>query len=145
MPRARSQGKLVRIPVHPKIAYDVTYFYPPEEDPRLLEKHAAALYKKGNEKLAHTLMKALLGKTTLTIKQRLMLLVMEYPTDLRLRVIKNQIKESEGPTTRWGTAFRRDPSAAYKAEWDAVEKAKNDLKKFNTGVAKLEELVNITA
>jgi len=141
MPRARIQGRLIRIPVPPHIAYDLTYCYPPSKDTELLSEQAAKLYKSGRGELADTFVNALRGKKALTLKQRLLLLSLSYPKDLRLKVMKQQIEACSASSARWGTAFRRDPEAAYKAEAEAVKKAEAELQSIEDGVSKLEAVL----
>lgn len=142
MPRARTAGRLLRIPVPPEIAYDLTFYYPPEKDKPLLEKHAARLREAKQDGLAGKLTEALQEKCKLTLKQRLMLLMWEFPGDLRLKVMKQQIENCSGSNKRWGAEFRRDPLAAYKAEADAVLRAEKELLAIAGDVQRLEEVLS---
>lgn len=141
MPRARTAGKMIRIPVPPEIAYDLTYFYPPKADKLLLLKWAEKLQEKGSLGLAANFKAAYEGQRDLTPKQRLTLLMMENPQDLRLRVMKQQIEQCSGSSKRWGATFRRDPHDAYRQEALAVLKALKDWKEHEEGAQRLEEVL----
>lgn len=119
MPRARFNHKLIRIPIQPAVAYDLAYYYDPRKDEELLKKHEKRLGE-----LAVQFMKVLLNKRRLSPKQRLIVLFLEFPDDLRLKAIQACIKRG---SKQWMEKFREDPKAAYNEELAAVEKAVRDI------------------
>lgn len=142
MPRARTKGQLMRIPVSAAVAYDLTYNYPPSGDLALLQKHVPRLYKEGrSNNFAFNLEQAMLGKVHLTVKQRLALLQMEYPKDARLKSIKGRIERESDSQSEWGRRFRRNPAMYYQKEREAVEHALTDLGAVGEGVSKLEAIL----
>jgi len=119
MPRARVNHKLIRIPIQPEIAYDLAYYYDPRKDQELLVKHEKKLGK-----LAEHFLSTIIHGRLLTPKQRLVILQMEFPTELRLKAIKACIGKG---SKKWDARFREDPRAAYKEEEEAVQRALRDL------------------
>lgn len=103
MPRARTNGKLIRIPLPSDIAYEVTLCFPPPEG------------------------------SILTPKQRLMALLKDMPTDGKLLMLKELADTMQSSTHPWGKAFRKNPVKGYKEEAEAVERALSVVKEFKLG------------
>ena len=95
MPRIIHKRHLIRIPVPADIAYDVTYYYNPEGDREISLKHVERLLvgTENQKGLAKHFLSSIQGKYELTIKQRLCLLQMEFPRDLRLKAIRACIEK----------------------------------------------------
>lgn len=107
MPRARFEGKLIRIPSPADIAYELTLQYPPSEG------------------------------DTRTIKQRLIALAREDPSDIKLYLLKEKLEKMQNINHPWGRKFRNDPAKGYKEEAEAVERALNrrrDLEKCDSKI-----------
>lgn len=119
MPRARFQHKLIRIPVQPEVAYDLAYYYDPRKDSELLKKHADKLGELGKKLLELEVM-----KKPFTPKQRMALLKMEFPWDMRLKAIQSCVAKG---SKKWEAKFRECPRAAYKEESDAELRAIRDI------------------
>jgi len=126
MPRIIHKRHLIRIPVPADIAYDVTYYYNPEGDREISLKHVERLLvgTENQKGLAKHFLSSIQGKYELTIKQRLCLLQMEFPRDLRLKAIRACIEKAN---KKFEARFRADPHAVYLEEGTAISRALRDL------------------
>jgi hypothetical protein len=123
MPRARSSGKLVRIPVPADVAYDVTYGYPPELDRQLIETSMSKWSERDRNYVISTFLRAIKEGKELNPKQRLSVLKLIYPLDPEIKRLQTRIENCSNPKADWGKAFRANPQEYYEQECTAVCRA----------------------
>jgi hypothetical protein len=140
MPRDNIRHHLARIPIHPDIAYDLTYHYPPKYDADLIRKHVPIMLH-GDSKIksiAESLLKSFEKDILLTPKQRVVLLMKEFPHDLRLKAIRTCMAQKD---RKWERSFRLDPKAAYEAEAAAISRAVSARNGDDLDLEKLEAVL----
>jgi hypothetical protein len=122
MPRVRVPGKLIRTPMPSWAAYEITYFYPPENDEAIIETFLPRLIKSDKVHLQFLVKVFKTDPTgrTLHPRQRLCLLEYAFPEDLRLKLIRERLTKEK---TRFATDVREKPGLMYQSEKAAVEKA----------------------
>jgi hypothetical protein len=118
-------------------AFQLTFHYPQVKDNQLIRENAAEWLQSNDEFLREFTQKVCSGGA-ITPRQRLFLLEHAYPKDTRLRNMRAELTKGK---EKFLSEVRKDPSAAYRAEYDAIALAKKRLEEKKSPVDSSEGLL----